>query len=72
MGCRVVVSQDSLEYIRQVDEGSGSTYQNGPVLHFGLPSGDDITLELYIPGDPEPVITSTAIPRSLIRLSFIE
>ena len=72
LGCRVVVRQDSVEYIRQVDGGSGTTCQNGPILHFGLPSGEDINLELYIPGDPDPVTSTSATPRSLIRLDSIE
>ena len=68
LGCRVVLRQDSLEYSRQVDGGSGTTCQNGPVLHFGLPSSSDIKLELYIPGDPDPVAEASATPGNLVKL----
>lgn len=62
LGCTVEVIQGESILIRQVSGGSGTTSQNEPVLHFGLPSDEAVDIRLYVPGDPLPVWETSGVP----------
>lgn len=68
IGCTVVLEQDGLLLLRQVEGGSGTSCQNGAVLHFGLPEEAPFTLKLHVPGTCGPVGELTATPRSIVRI----
>ncbi|MBD3370669.1 hypothetical protein GF402_09930 [Candidatus Fermentibacteria bacterium] len=68
IGCIVALRQNDLTLLRQVEGGSGTTSQNGGILHFGLPCGDSCTLELYVPGDTDAVAEKEAVPDRLVRI----
>jgi len=68
LGCSVRLQQDDVILMRQVEGGSGTTSQNGGILHFGLPSDQPFILRLYIPGSTEPHVEMTCMPGSVITL----
>ncbi len=55
LGCIVEVVQDGVARIRQVSGGSGTTCQDGAILHFGLPGDSPVVWRLFVPGSPEPL-----------------
>ncbi len=68
LGAVVRVKQDDLEFLRQIDGGSGTTSQNSSLLHFGLPSDSQVEIEVIIPGNREIVESISAYPGSIIRV----
>ncbi len=62
IGCTVEVARDCTTLIRQVSGGSGTTSQDAPLLHFGLPGGEGLLeLRLYVPGSEEPVWSAVGV-----------
>jgi hypothetical protein len=55
IGCTVEIVQEGVARLRQVSGGSGTTCQDGAVLHFGLPSDAGVDWSLFVPGSAEPV-----------------
>jgi hypothetical protein len=55
LGCTVELVQDGRRYLRQVQGGSGTTCQDGAVLHFGLAGDAPVEWRLFVPGSVEPV-----------------
>lgn len=66
IGCVVSLRQSGSTLIRQIEGGSGTTSQNGGILHFGLPCGDRCTLRLYLPGDTNAVAEKETAPGRLV------
>ncbi len=54
MGAVVEVEQDGIVQMRQVQGGSGTSCQDGALLHFGLPRGGSAGWRLYLPGSSAP------------------
>ncbi len=54
IGCTVEITQDGVARIRQVSGGSGTTCQDGALLHFGLPTAAGVEWSLFVPGSAEP------------------
>ena len=65
-GCIIILQQQGVTLMRQVEGGSGTTSQNGGLLHFGLPSDQPFTLKLYIPGDTASQMEINGLPGSII------
>lgn len=68
LGCIVKLEQNGVVLMRQIEGGSGTTSQNSGLLHFGLPCGDAFLIELFIPGEKEPVNEFFGIPGSIIYI----
>lgn len=66
LGCTVEIEQEGVARIRQVSGGSGTTCQDGAILHFGLDSDAPISWSLYVPGSEDPVAAGG--PDSVDRL----
>jgi len=66
IGCTVVLHQGDATLMRQVQGGSGTTSQDGPYLHFGLPGEGDCRLLLYAPGGTGAVDSARTAPGSLV------
>ncbi len=66
-GCIIILEQQGVTLMRQVEGGSGTTSQNGGLLHFGLPSDQPFTLKLYIPGDTTSQLEIYGLPGSIIN-----
>ena len=66
LGCIVVLEQDGNVLKRQVEGGSGTTSQNGSLLHFGLPDDGPFTIKLLVPGSPLPVYVTRGKPGRII------
>ncbi len=54
IGCTVEITQEGVARIRQVSGGSGTTCQDGALLHFGLPKAAGVEWSLFVPGSGEP------------------
>lgn len=68
LGAVVRVKQDDLEFLRQIEGGSGTTSQNSSLLHFGLPSDSQVEIEVTIPGSSEIVESLFASPESFVKI----
>ena len=69
-GCIIILEQQGVTLMRQVEGGSGTTSQNGGLLHFGLPSDQPFTLKLYIPGDTTSQLEIYGLPGSIINTGY--
>ncbi len=70
IGCIVTVEQNDVVLMRRIEGGSGTTSQNSGILHFGLPTDDSVLLQLFIPGDSEPIEEISGIPGSIILIAI--
>lgn len=54
LGCVVEITSGGLTLLRQVSGGSGTTCQDGALLHFGLGTGVEASWRLFVPGRGDP------------------
>ena len=66
IGCMVKVEQGDEILMRQVEAGSGTTSQNSSILHFGLPSADSVTVQLFAPGGVDALAEIVFSPGSMV------
>ncbi len=54
IGCTVEIESGGRVFLRQIPGGSGTTCQDGALLHFGLGACGEASWRLYVPGEASP------------------